>query len=357
MDWQKELWPEWQIESELGSSAYGTVYKIKREDLGGTYYAALKVISFPQSTHEIELMQIRKMTDSQIADYYNKLAAKISREIAVMERFKGHTNIVSYEDHKIVSHENDPGWDILIRMELLTPLSKYLNTHGISEDDVRKIGIDICNALVICEKEKVIHRDIKPGNVFVSDFGNYKLGDFGLAKSVGILSETTARQGTFDFMAPEVFNESGYDQTIDIYSLGLILYCLLNKGRKPFMPLPPEPVTAEMSDKANIQRIKADVLPEPVDASPYMTSIILKACAHDPGDRYRSAEDMLKDLNGQEDHAEKEEEVSHFAKIIRRITDAIPEKKIENVNSSELRIKESNNDNTMDDFFSAAGEL
>jgi serine/threonine protein kinase len=79
-----------------------------------------------------------------------------------MDRLKGHTNIVSYEDHTVIPHENKIGWDILIRMELLTPLTDYLQNHKFSEDDVIKLGIDICKALTLCERYSIIHRDIKP---------------------------------------------------------------------------------------------------------------------------------------------------------------------------------------------------
>ncbi|MCI7098825.1 MAG: hypothetical protein MR966_07980 [Lachnospiraceae bacterium] len=63
-----------------------------------------------------------------------------------MERLKGNTNIVSYEDHKIIPHDDGIGWDILIRMELLTPLSQYLRKYGCNEKMVVRLGIDICNA-------------------------------------------------------------------------------------------------------------------------------------------------------------------------------------------------------------------
>ncbi|MGN1165613.1 MAG: serine/threonine-protein kinase [Lachnospiraceae bacterium] len=297
MGWKRELWPEWEIVCDIGAGAYGTVYKMKRQDIGGTYYSALKVISFPHSKHEIEIMHNENMTDDQISEYYHCAAVDVSKEFAVMERLKGNTNIVSYEDHKIVPHNNGLGWDVLIRMELLTSLPDYLETHVITEKEVCRLGMDICNALILCEKENIIHRDIKPGNIFVSDFGDYKLGDFSLAKYAKLKSERSTPQGTYDYMAPEVYKGQGYDFTIDIYSLGLILYRLLNRGRGPFQPLPPQIITSEISEEANQKRLHTETLPKPAYASSMMSSIILKACAYNPEKRYKSAEDMHKALS------------------------------------------------------------
>lgn len=101
-----------------------------------------------------------------------------------MDEIKGFTNIVSYEDHMVIEHPDEIAWDILIRMELLTSLPDYCTTHTMSEKQVIQLGMDICNALEICEEKKIIHRDIKPDNIFVNDRGDFKLGDFGIARTV-----------------------------------------------------------------------------------------------------------------------------------------------------------------------------
>lgn len=292
MGWKTELWPEWEIVQDIGAGAFGTVYKIKRQDLGGTYYAALKVISVPSSREEINQLRGQKLSDGQIREFYDELATKICTEISVMERLKGYTNIVSYEDHKIVPHRNGIGRDILIRMELLTSLPQYMQRHTMDEKEVCRLGIDICNALSICHRSRIIHRDIKPGNIFVSEYGDFKLGDFGLARHIRGSGYATARRGTYYYMAPEVYDGDGYSFNIDIYSLGLILYRMMNRGRGPFLPLPPEPITEAMAERANRKRMYADVLPKPADASSMMAGILLKACAGDPGRRYASVEEF-----------------------------------------------------------------
>lgn len=383
MEWIKELWPEWEIEQEIGEGAFGNVYKIKRQDIGGTYYAALKVISFPHNKYELERMRERDMTNDQISEYYHRKAVSVSKEFAVMERLKGHTNIVSYEDHKIISRKNCPGWDILIRMELLTSLPKYLKTHNMSESDVCKLGIDICNALMVCEKEKIVHRDVKPENIFVSDFGDYKLGDFSLVKHMEFSLNTSSPKGTYTYIAPEIYKGIEYDYSIDIYSLGLILYRLLNRGRGPFQPLPPDKVTVEDAETANYKRLNSISFPRPVDASPMLASIILKACAYQPEERYKNAADLQESLLKYISHnpvMDVKKQISFYLKKAVKMfqssysdlkksdkesvypmdkdifqDDEIAyesEKNIKKCNSSDRKEKR-----TMDDFFSSAGDL
>ena len=94
----------------------------------------------------------------------------------------------------------------------------------------------MCNALELCEKRGIIHRDIKPDNIFINDNGDYKLGDFGVARQLEKSSTFMSRRGNQAYMAPEVYKGEWYGEKADIYSLGLVLYRLLNNSRIPFMP-------------------------------------------------------------------------------------------------------------------------
>ena len=291
MEWKKELWPEWKVEELIGTGAYGQVYKIKRQDLGGTYYSALKVISYPSDN---SVISFREMDEKTITQYYHNFIQEVAKEFAMMEKLKGHTNIVSYEDHKITMKEDGSGWYILIRMELLTPLNDYLKEHGYVEEDCMRMAMDICNALILCQRTGIIHKDIKPGNLFVSEYGDYKLGDFSLAESLSEDTINMVPQGTYMFMAPEVYGRRGYNTTIDLYSLGLILYMMMNDGRAPFLPEPPTMLDPEMKERANLRRLYGEPFPKPRHASAAFASVIMKACSYSPQDRYQTAEEMLR---------------------------------------------------------------
>ena len=158
------------------------------------------------------------------------------QEIDLMNTFRGTSNIVSLEDHKVIERQNEIGWDILIRMELLTTLSSYVTERPLSQSDVVKLGVHICRALELCAAHKAIHRDIKPENIFVSQHGDFKLGDFGIARQIERTMSGLSKKGTENYMAPEVFKGAEYGASVDIYSLGIVMYKFLNKNRRPFLP-------------------------------------------------------------------------------------------------------------------------
>lgn len=176
------FWGVWYIDEELGKGSFGRVFKIKREDYGETYYSALKIISMPNDNNEVSSLKSEGMDDNSISQYYDSFATELVKEFSLMAKMRGHGNIVNYEDHMTIRHDDGIGYDILIRMELLTPLNTYVLSNPITENTVIRLGIDICSALAVCSKYNIIHRDIKPENVFVSQFGSFKLGDFGVSR-------------------------------------------------------------------------------------------------------------------------------------------------------------------------------
>ena len=220
----------------------------------------------------------------------------IGRECAIMSRLKGTGNIVSYEDHAVLRHPDGIGWDILIRMELLHPLLPYVYQHPMARRDIIKLGIDICKALELCQRYNIIHRDIKPENIFISDNGDYKLGDFGIARTIERTTSGLSQKGTYSYMAPEVYAGREYGFSVDTYSLGLVLYRMLNKNRGPFLPQPPEAITFSSREQALARRMSSEPLPRPFYGEGRLGEIVLKACAFDPKDRYSSPQQLRQEL-------------------------------------------------------------
>ena len=285
---------DWKIVRLLGTGQYGKVYEIERMDFGTVYRAALKMVTIPQSEEEFQEIKATGMNDTEISRYFKSAVEDFVREFALMAQLKGHTNIVSYEDHRVIPAENGIGWTVLIRMELLTSLTKYVAEKQMTRRDVMKLGIDICKALELCQKVNVIHRDIKPANIFVSRMGEYKLGDFGVARMIE--NTMSGRTGTDTYMAPEVYYEEKYGPSADIYSLGIVLYRLLNFNRAPFLPAYPHTVTYRDNAEAFRRRINGEELPDPAQADGRLVEIVLKACAYRTADRYSSPVAMRKDL-------------------------------------------------------------
>ena len=292
-DYYKQYEPffgSWCIKRFIGAGSYGKVFEIERRDEFDTVYTgALKAITIPSSQSELDEILADGMDREGASTYFRDYVRDLNREIALMSKLKGHSNIVSYEDHALFSHKDGLGWDILIRMELLTPITNYLRqNHSFTRREVIHLGIDLCRALEICQKYNIIHRDIKPANIFISDTDDFKLGDFGVARIASASTGASTRAGTINYMAPEVFRGEKYTSNVDIYSLGLVMYQLLNNNRMPLYPAYPQPITPSSREQAQARRLSGVALPSPANADGRLAEIILKACTPDPSDRYES---------------------------------------------------------------------
>lgn len=300
MDTIKQFEPifgEWKVEKLLGKGSFGSVYLIAREEFGTTYYSALKHISLPQDESEVRQLRYEGMDEASLSGYYTEVVKDITAEIRLMNQLRGNTNIVSYEDHKILSKPGNIGYDIFIRMELLTNLNEYLLNKPVGSAVAIKMGMDLCSALELCQQYNVIHRDIKPDNVFISERGHFKLGDFGIARQIERTNTNLSKKGTYSYMAPEVYKGERYNASADIYSLGIVMYRLLNNNRLPFMPQ--EGLVSPLAEReqAMLRRMKGDLLPLPCNAQNHLGEIILKACAFDPRKRYATPQEMRAELD------------------------------------------------------------
>lgn len=292
------VFDHWQIKESLGYGSGGktAVYRLEHTD-GSGVCSALKVISLIEDRGDINKLEAHRRTDyNQARERYWDYA---KQEVLLMNGLRGKTNVVGYLDHKYVDWSDGKsfGRDMLILMELLHDLRSDIQTgQRFSENEIIKIGRDICTALVLCHGKRIIHRDIKPENIFYNEDGDFKLGDFGISK---IMSATpraavTTDIGTPEYAAPE--QTSGkYDERVDIYSLGLVLYELGNDNHLPFVCS--SYASAEEMENAMRKRLHGELLPAPSQVSERLAAVILKACSYKADDRYQTAQAFLDALN------------------------------------------------------------
>ena len=297
-----EIWPEWTVEKVIGYGSYGTVYKAVRCDYIKSE-AAIKVISVPKTDEELDSLCEEGLDIEQSRTYYREIVDGFIQEIELLRKLRGSQNIVSMEDYKVVERTDRVGWEIYIRMELLMPLKSWLADKSmadgsLTEADIVRLGKDICTALEICEKNHIIHRDIKPENILVSANGDFKLGDFGVARKLASTNSSLSVQGAWPYMAPEVAMHQKYDARVDIYSLGLVLYQLLNKNKLPFLDIEKVINSPLERQEALNRRLSGEKLPKPKYGSEWLSSIVLKACAFQAGDRYRNVSELKNALSG-----------------------------------------------------------
>ena len=291
----KQIWPEWSIGKRIGGGAYGTVYEASRNEYGVDNHAAIKIISIPASEAEIDTLRSEGLDMQATKTHFQTIVNDFVNEIRLMVSLEGRPNIVNVKDYKVVEKKGEFGWHIFILMELLTPFAVYTCDHQMTEAEVIKLGCDICTALETCAEEKIIHRDIKPGNILVHKSGDFKLGDFGIARKLENMTGGLSQRYTPKYMAPEVATSMYYDERVDIYSLGIVLYELLNGRCIPFQPNKQINSLADIENAVR-RRNSGEALPAPSNASPAMADLILRACAYDPNMRFSTATEMKKAL-------------------------------------------------------------
>ena len=290
------VWPEWKITEKIGEGSFGKVYKAQRTEKGRSFYSAIKILTIPANKSELDSVRAESSGEASTREYFENLVEECIQEVSTMEYFRGNSHIVSVEDYKVVEYLDEIGWDICIRMEYLTSFTDYCAERTLTEKEVIKLGIDLSRALEYCGQLNIIHRDIKPENIFVSRFGDFKLGDFGIARELERTMSGFSKKGTYSYMAPEMYRGDSYDRRADIYSLGIVMYKILNHNRLPFLNLEKQFITYRDKENALTRRMSGETLPKPADAGDALGRIICKACACAPEERYQSPQEFREAL-------------------------------------------------------------
>ena len=287
--------PGWEVVRKIGEGSFGGVYEIHRTlPDGRVEKAALKKLTVPKDNSEIRELYSQSFSKENITAHYKDQMRELVNEYTLTQELNGCRNVVACHDVQCVQHTDGIGWDIYIRMELLKPL-KHVLSADYQEMAVLKLGLSLCNALLACQEHHIVHRDIKPENILVSDRGEFKLGDFGIAK-VSEKTATGTMTGTMGYMAPEVANRWHYGAQADIYSLGMVLYWMMNRHTLPFLPFPPTIPTAAQRQEAANRRFTGESFPPPINGSRELKAIVMKACAFSTEDRYQAVQELRWDL-------------------------------------------------------------
>lgn len=269
----QRFFTHWQLRRLLWQCSRSAVYELWRTELGVTYRSAMKVVS----------VRREGPVGCEPGADYPPAARRAVWERFILSRLQGCSHVVSYADHDTVPHADGSGWDFLLRMELLTPLLEAASGRFRGDGPVIALGTDICRGLEFCQQNGVVHRDVKPGNLYVTELGVGKLGDFSLSRLT--VDGRGAPVGTRNYMAPEVWQAGEASYCADVYSLGLTLYTLLNGGRLPFC----EEAGQDRERAALDRRMAAEPLPRPRHGSDRLWSVVEQACAFAPEARFASA--------------------------------------------------------------------
>ena len=264
----KMLGNRYEIIEKIGNGGMATVYKAKCHVLNR--YVAVKVLRDEFTTDE---------------EFIKRFAAEAQSAASLT-----HPNIVSIYD---VGHEDNLYY---IVMELIKgkTLKQIINEDGkLPWKWSLNIASQIASALETAHRNKIIHRDIKPHNIIITEDGIAKVTDFGIAKVVSNSTITAfgATIGSVHYFSPEHAKGGYTDEKSDIYSLGVVMYEMLT-GQVPF--------DADTAVSVALKHMQEEPI-EPMELNPdipkAVNDIIMKAMQKDTGLRYQSATEMLKDIN------------------------------------------------------------
>jgi serine/threonine protein kinase len=229
------------------------------------------------------------------------LRSHLGSQLAVRRRVEGearaaarlvHPNVVSVYDTG--THDGLP----YLVMELLPgrTLTHEVAEGPLGEDRVRALAGDILGALGAAHAAGIVHRDVKPGNVLLTEDGRAKVGDFGIAKVADAAATQTAEViGTVAYMAPERLEGRPATTQSDLYSAGAVLYEALT-GRPPFRAAAPAAFldAIRTGDRPAVHELRPDVHPS-------LAAAIERALSPDPVDRFGSADEMAAAVTEDED--------------------------------------------------------
>ncbi|MFT4210405.1 MAG: Stk1 family PASTA domain-containing Ser/Thr kinase [Microbacterium sp.] len=229
------------------------------------------------------------------------LKRELAEDAAFRTRFRLEAQAASRMAHPTIVRVYDAGEDAettpdgvthpvpYIVMELVhgTLLKQIIAEGPVPAEDAVRYADGILEALEYSHRAGVIHRDIKPGNVMVTDAGQVKVMDFGIARAVSdsssTVAETTAIIGTAAYFSPEQAKGEPVDARTDLYSAGVVLYELLT-GRPPFRGDTPVAVAYQHVSEAPVPPSEViEILPLGLDA------VVLRALAKDPFQRFQDA--------------------------------------------------------------------
>jgi serine/threonine protein kinase len=255
---------KYQVVAKIGQGAMGEVYKAHDPALGR--FVAIKTIS--QRLDANDTMRQRFQREAQAA-------AQLS-----------HPNIIT------VFEFGEEAGTSYIAMELLegTDLKEVIERRTLQRlEDKLPVLEQICDGLAFAHSKGLVHRDLKPGNIHILPNGQVKIMDFGLARRSTDAAKTAVVMGTPYYMAPEQAQGGRASARSDIFSLGAVAYELL-AGRRPFGG---ESVPAVLySVVHSAPEALAKWLPE----LPALATVVEKALAKDPGERFENAGEMREAL-------------------------------------------------------------
>lgn len=238
----------------------------------------VKIISIPASQVQLEALLLTGAckTEEDALAYFNELTQGVLDEVEALQKLSQVEGFIPYENHQVIQMEGEVGYDIYLLAPYKHSLDRFFRRNTMTHLKAVNLGLDMCASLAVARKSGYLYVDLKPGNIYVSEDHEFRIGDLGFISLNGLQYANLPDRYRSRYTAPEMQDPfAAPNSTLDIYAAGLILYQAYNDGRLPFDGNAP-----------------AEVLPAPAYADYEMAEIILKACDPDPEKRWRDPLEM-----------------------------------------------------------------
>lgn len=281
----------YEIVAELGRGAMGVVYKARDPQIDRV--VAVKTVSmWGQEPEEEQEFRLRFMNEAQ--------AAGRLHHPGIVSVFDVGENPENKDPYLVLEYVDGESLNRILSREKKLPVGRAL-----------KLAEEIADALDYAHAQGVIHRDVKPGNILVTQDGHAKIADFGIAKlNLAHFTLPGRVLGTPAYMAPEQLSGEGCDGRSDVFSLGVILYAMAT-GHSPFQG---NSATTVCFKVANREPIAASALD--MTLPPQLDAVISRAMAKDPNERYQRSADLAEDLRILQRHYKPGSTTSSLTRVV-----------------------------------------
>lgn len=253
----------------------------------------LKRLSVPASDSQVRALILSGAYPDEAAvhEYYGSVVAAIRSELDTGKALSSSGCFAGAVSYQIEPKESGVGYDVYILYPLNIPLNEFLAKNAMTHLRAVNLGIDLCDAISACREAGFLFGNLKPENVFFMQSGKFLLGDLGLVSLQDLEYSCLPEEYIGPFSAPELSDiTTAPNTTIDLYSLGMLLYRIYNGNHGPFED---ENTGEAMADKL---RLTGKPLPTPIYADYELAGIILKACAFQQSERYQTPEELKQAL-------------------------------------------------------------
>lgn len=278
----------WDLIMPVSQSKYQEIWTACSNE-SGEPDGLVRILNIPAYDGEAELLRQNGFTDSQILQRFDEYADKCiaDAEKLINSDFEHLPEILD-----VKSVRTEGGAKIYILSAYYPTFSEYYSGRKINRATLLSLACDMCDAISEYSSLDMRHNNVQLENVYVNKDGRCLLGNpmFEPQLTSRLLNPDDSR--LLRFIAPELARGEEADIRSDIYSIGLTMYFKFNNNRLPFVISEKGLVTKKEADDAIVSRIDGKPLPAPCKADSRLSSVILKACAHSPDDRYSSPQDM-----------------------------------------------------------------